>query len=467
MKIKGAFMVPHPPIIIPEIGKGQEKEIQTTIDGYKRAAKEIVTCSPDTIVLVSPHSIMYADYFHISPGKWANGDLGKFRAPQVAITVDYDEELAAEIGKEAKEKGIAAGTLGERDPRLDHGSLVPLYFIKEAYGGKIPCKIIRIGLSGFSFAEHYKLGMVIQKAAERLHRNTVFVASGDMSHRLKEDGPYGFKKEGPEYDAKLMTWMEKADFLPLLTADEQFCEIAGECGHRSLCMMAGALDGYAVNTERISYEGPFGVGYGICSFYPEKPDESRHFLKEAEEEKRRKLEERKANEDAYVKLARLALETYITEGKKLKVSEVSINLPDEMIKKQAGTFVSLKKDGSLRGCIGTIAATKSCIAEEIIDNAIKAAVSDPRFSPVEKDELQSLVYSVDVLGEAEKISSKDELDVKRYGVIVTKGYRRGLLLPNLDGIDTVEEQIRIAKQKAGIEEEETVEMERFEVVRHY
>lgn len=460
-------MVPHPPVIIPEVGKGQEKEIQATIDGYKKAAKEIAACNPDTIVIVSPHSIMYADYFHISPGKRASGDFGNFRAPQVSITVEYDEELAGRIARLAEEKDIAAGKLGEREPGLDHGTLVPLYFIQEAFGGTIPCKIVRIGLSGFSFVEHYKLGMLIQKAADQLNRRLVFVASGDMSHRLKEDGPYGFKKEGPEYDSDLMNWMAKGDFLSLITADEQLCELAGECGQRSLCMMAGALDGYEVKAERISYEGPFGVGYGICSFYPEKEEESRHFLKEAQDKKRRALEERKVKEDAYVSLARLALETYITEERKLKLSEVSDKIPKEMKEKQAGVFVSLKKDGSLRGCIGTIAATMPCIAEEIMDNAIKAAVSDPRFEPVEKDELESLVYSVDVLGRAERISSEAELDVKRYGVIVTKGYRRGLLLPNLEGIDTVEEQVRIAKQKAGISEEESVELERFEVIRHY
>ena len=107
------------------------------------------------------------------------------------------------------------------------------------------------------------------------------------------------------------------------------------------------------------------------------------------------------------------------------------------------------------------------IAEEIAENAVSASVKDPRFSPIEPEELEKLVISVDVLGDTEKIGSEDMLDVRRYGVVVTKGYRRGLLLPNLDGIDTVEEQVRIAKQKAGIGEQEEVELERFEVIRHF
>ena len=139
-----------------------------------------------------------------------------------------------------------------------------------------------------------------------------------------------------------------------------------------------------------------------------------------------------------------------------------------MYKTQAGVFVSLKEEGRLRGCIGTIAPTRENIAKEIIENAISASTRDYRFHPVQPDELDKLVYSVDVLSEAEKITSPDELDVKRYGVIVTKGRKRGLLLPNLDGVDTVEDQITIAKQKAGISAyDDDVQLERFEVVRHF
>ena len=130
-------------------------------------------------------------------------------------------------------------------------------------------------------------------------------------------------------------------------------------------------------------------------------------------------------------------------------------------------FVSLHKDGMLRGCIGTIQAVKRNIAEEIVENGISAATKDPRFSPVRPEELEALEISVDVLGKPEMIRSKEELDVKRYGVIVTKGFRRGLLLPNLDGVDTVEQQLSIALRKAGLSErEKDFEMERFEVVRH-
>jgi AmmeMemoRadiSam system protein A len=152
------------------------------------------------------------------------------------------------------------------------------------------------------------------------------------------------------------------------------------------------------------------------------------------------------------------------------LTERRINIPDdtasELLYNKAGVFVSLKIGGTLRGCIGTISSNEDCIAEEIIQNAISASSCDPRFSPVKKHELAHLQYSVDVLGDAEQIDSWNKLDVKNYGVIVQKGNRRGLLLPNLEGIDTVEKQIDIARQKAGISEDEEYNLLRFKVVRH-
>ena len=170
------------------------------------------------------------------------------------------------------------------------------------------------------------------------------------------------------------------------------------------------------------------------------------------------------NSDEYVNLARKTIESYIKDGITIKLPK---DLPSEMTDKRAGAFVSLHKNGELRGCIGTILATTDCVGEEIIQNAISASTCDPRFMPVREDELPLLDISVDVLSEPEDISSSDELDVKRYGVIVSKGFRRGLLLPDLDGVDTVEDQIYIAKRKAGIMPDEEVKLQRFEVIRHH
>lgn len=169
------------------------------------------------------------------------------------------------------------------------------------------------------------------------------------------------------------------------------------------------------------------------------------------------------NQDVYIELAKKTLEEYVTNAKIIKMPD---DLPEEIITNRAGVFVSLKKNGDLRGCIGTIMAATDCIAEEIIQNAISAGTQDPRFYPVQPEELPELVYSVDVLMQAEPIQSIKELDVKKYGVIVRAGRRTGLLLPNLEGVDTPEYQVGIALQKAGISSNEEYSMERFEVIRH-
>ena len=169
-------------------------------------------------------------------------------------------------------------------------------------------------------------------------------------------------------------------------------------------------------------------------------------------------------ESTYVKLARETIENYIKHG---KIIIPPLDLPEEMINQKAGVFVSLKKNGNLRGCIGTFMPTQKNIAQEIIKNAISAAVDDPRFSPVTTSELGDLTISVDVLSPPEEISDISELDPKKYGVIVSSGYKKGLLLPDLEGVDTAEEQVNIAKRKAGIYPDEKVKLYRFEVKRYY
>ncbi len=461
MSIVGAIIVPHPPVIIPEVGKGREKEIQNTIDAYREASRRVASWQPETLIISSPHAMMYGDYNHISPGRGARGDLAEFGASQVKIEVEYDVKLRDELTKKLSEAGIPAGVLGDKKPWLDHGSLIPLYFLREA---GLRCPIIRVGLSGLPAIKHYELGCRIAEAAETVGRRVAYIASGDLSHKLKSDGPYGFSPEGPEYDKQIEEIMSNGDFSRLLTMNAGFCDKAAECGQRSFQIMAGALDGLSVKSEMLSHEGPFGVGYGVAVFTVTGKDEHRRFGEAFKKAERERMEAQKAGEDEYVRLARLSLETFVNTGKHL--DKLPDGLPDAMLNTRAGAFVSLHKDGQLRGCIGTIAPTTKSVAFEIVQNAVSAGANDPRFYPVLKSELEDLEYSVDVLGQAEDISSKEELDVHRYGVIVTSGSKRGLLLPDLEGVDTVDEQVAIAMRKGGIREGEKYSLQRFEVVRH-
>ncbi len=461
MSVVGAIMVPHPPILLPEVGRGEEKKIAASDAAYRKAAALAAELKPDTIVLSSPHAVMYADYFHLSPGESARGDMGRFRAPQLRFRVEYDAAFTAALSALAEEEGFPAGTLGERGAELDHGTMIPLYYINACY---TDYRLVRVGLSGLPLADHYRLGRLIAETAEKLRRRVLFVGSGDLSHKLLADGPYGFAAEGPVYDERIMDVMSRAAFDELLDFDESFCDRAAECGHRSFCILAGALDGKRVETEALSHEGPFGVGYGICTYRVAGEDPARRLLEKWRARRAQALDAQRRREDPWVKLARAGVEAWVREHRRI---EPPADLPDEMRGGRAGVFVSLHKEGRLRGCIGTIGPTQDCVAREIIENAISASTRDPRFRPVREDELDALEISVDVLTAPESIRSKDELDVRRYGVIVSKGRKRGLLLPDLDGVDSVEQQLSIALRKAGLSEhEKDFELQRFEVVRH-
>lgn len=460
MPIKEAFILPHPPLIIPAIGGGQEIKIKKTVEAYEKVAHRIAEIKPDTIVLTTPHSIMYSDYIHISPGRGASGSFKEFGHGQISMHVEYDVDFVQQLSLLAEQSNIPAGTLGEKNKNLDHGAMVPLYFVNKYFNDY---KLVRISISGLTYIDHYSFGKLISKVSDESSKNVVFIASGDLSHMLKDEGPYGYREEGPIFDREVTQAMRNGDFLKFMKFDEEFCESAAECGLRSFITMAGSLDGKELKSELLSYEGPFGVGYAVAAYEVTGNDSKRHFDEVYKKEEQSKIDNLKKEEDSYVNLARKTLESYVSNHKKIKKTN---DLDDELLKNKAGVFVSLKLDGQLRGCIGTIAPTTSCIAEEIIQNAISAGTEDPRFYPVSEEELPRIIYSVDVLGEPEAIQSMEELDPERYGVIVTKGTRRGLLLPNLEGINTPLEQVGIALKKAGISEHESYSMERFEVVRH-
>ena len=462
MTILAAYMVPHPPMIVPEVGRGKEADILETTKAYETVAKEIAELKPETILIISPHTTLYYDYFHVSPGNGAKGSFARFGAPTVRLEETYDRELVDRISELAVEREFRAGTLGERDKELDHGTTIPLWFIRKQYKEG---KIVRIGLSGMPLSDHYRFGELIRDAVESLGRKVVIIASGDLSHKLQETGPYGLAPEGPEYDRRIMDVCGRAAFGELFDFEDRFCERAAECGHRSFVIMAGAFDGVAVEAEVVSHQDVTGVGYGICKFHPQGPDEGRHFLDQYFQKEAARVAARREQADEYVKLAWLAVENYVQGNETVEVPEW---VSGELLEGSAGVFVSIHEQGRLRGCIGTIAPARSCTAEEIIKNAVSAASRDPRFDPVLPEELGLLEISVDVLSEPENIESEEQLDVKRYGVIVSNntGTKRGLLLPDLDDVETVEQQVEIARKKAGIRATERFVLQRFEVVRH-
>jgi AmmeMemoRadiSam system protein A len=437
MALSAVFTVPHPPLLVPEVGKGEEKVIQSTFQAMEKVAHRIKDIAPDTIIVLSPHAPFFHDRFVLSSNTTLSGDLRRFGAPKVALRKEVDLELSTKIYAEAIRKAVPILLSDDTDFFIDHGVLVPLSFVEKVY---TDYRLIEISLSSLPLQEHYSFGKCIAKAINDTNQKVVLIASGDLSHRLTLDGPYGFSESGPVFDQILTRLLKESRLDEIMEIDPAISEAAAECGLRSFVIMAGVLTNRHYTADFMSYEGPFGVGYAVCGF-----------------------EIIDAEEDTYVALARQSLEHYVRNG---KVLDRPSGLPDDLLKNAAGVFVSLKKDGRLRGCIGTISAVTECIADEIIGNAVESGAQDPRFPPVEEVELPDLVYSVDVLGKPEPITDKSELDPIRYGVIVSYGGRRGLLLPNLEGVDTVEDQLKIALQKAGIASSSHYSIERFEVIRH-
>ncbi|MDR2401472.1 MAG: AmmeMemoRadiSam system protein A [Deferribacteraceae bacterium] len=457
--LQAAYVLPHPPLAVPEVGRGREVGIKDTINSYLQAANEIKALSPDTLVFISPHATAYYDYIHISPSASAYGDFSSFGAKEVAFNVQYDTEFVKVLSAAAKACGISAGAEHEQEKTLDHGVMVPLYFIDKVYKN---CSLVRTGLSGLPPLEHYKFGTLIGETAEKLSRKTVIIASGDLSHKLKKSH-YGYAPEGEEFDNLVMDILRRADFLSLLNFDPALCAAAGECGYRSFLIMAGALDKKRANPRFLSYEGPFGVGYGACAFDITGIDDARNFGEQFFSIQTEKIMKERKAADPYAALARLAAEHIVKTGKSFAPSKELLG--GELGKTRRAVFVSCKKDGELRGCIGSILPTCGNLVLEIIRFAEAAVMHDPRFPPVGQEELEMLSYSVDVL-EAPEPATFEELDPKVYGVIVSAGSKRGVLLPDLEGVNTAREQVEIAIKKGGITSAEKYSLEKFKVTRH-
>lgn len=459
-KILNYYLMPHPPIAVPEIGKGEEAKIQDTLNSCMEVGKEISRLKPDTIIVVTPHGPVFRDGMAMFKGSALRGSL----TVEVKYNTELNEELTGSIIKKSEEYNVPVIGLDRAAARrygieyeLDHGAMVPLYFVNKSYSSY---KLVHITYGMLSKIQLYKFGMAVKEAVEESDFNAVFIASGDLSHRLKEDGPYGFNENGPVFDKNLLELLSETDVRGIFSMDKKLISEAGECGLRSVYTLLGAMDKIKAKAHVLSYEGTFGVGYGVAGFSPEGENES--LLPELKKLSSGNYKDRSRAEDPYIELARESLLHYLQEGDYMKLPEA---LPEELINEQRGVFVSIKKNGELRGCIGTTGPTTGSVAQEIIRNAVEAGEYDPRFEPVTEDEWEGLDFSVDVLMPSVK-ADKSELDPEKYGVIVKNGGRAGLLLPDLEGVDTVDEQLDIALRKAGIDPEEKYIIEKFEVIRH-
>jgi len=430
-------VVPHPPIIIPAVGGDNLSKVEQTVRAMRELAGRLKDSGPRTLIFITPHGEVYRDVISVGISPRLRGDMAAFGAPEVAVEYENDQGLARALLRECEAAGVPA--VGVEVDELDHGISVPLYYFQQA---GVDCQVVPVGMGFLGRQELYRFGACVRRAAEDLMVRTAVVASGDLSHRLLPDAPAGYDPAGKEFDRQLVERLKAGDVRGILDMDEELVERAGECGFRPIIMLLGLFEGLDFEAEVLSYEGPFGVGYVVAHLRPES---------------------QRREESWPVRLARETLEAFVRTG---EVPPPPKDVPEEF-RKPRGVFVSIKSGGQLRGCIGTVEPTTDSAAEEIIRNAIEAGTRDPRFPPVREEELGGLRYSVDLLEPEEPVDGPEDLDPKKYGVIVRKGWRTGLLLPNLEGVDTAEEQLEIAMQKAGIMPgEEGVRISRFTVTRY-
>lgn len=459
MSVVFCGVCPHPPIMVPQVGRGRDQEVANTQQAMLELGRRIKASGAQTLVMITPHGAVFADAIGISVFPELRGDLSQFNAPDVIFDLDNDLDLVQAIKKFTRQKGVPVVDVDSKlvaryrlDNYLDHGVTVPLYFIREA-GVNLP--LVHVSMGMLPLGELYTFGMAVQEAARDLGKPVAVIASGDLSHRLTKDAPAGYDPAGLVFDLKIKELLEQVDVPGFLHFDPELVEQAGQCGLRPIVMMLGTMDGREVQSEVLSYQGPFGVGYLVAALKPGAPAAHRHALAGPGPK----------NESFPVRVAREALTWHYDKNRKKKPFQPP-QVPEEFAGRRAGAFVTLKKHGQLRGCIGTIAPVYGSLVEEIAANAVSAATRDTRFNPVTKEELDQLEISVDVLTTPQRVDSTSQLDPKKYGVIVSHRGRRGLLLPDLEGVDTVEQQVGIARQKAGIAPGEPVQLERFEVIRY-
>lgn len=448
-------IAPHPPIMVPEVGGEATDDVRGSIDAMADLTSRVVASGAETVILISPHAPLEPHAFVAYQGPRLYGDFANFRAPAATVEAELDEELLNEIASAASKQSLVIAGIKGFD--LDHGTSVPLYFLqRNGWRGRI----VALGYSFLSNEDHVRFGACIRQAVDVVGRPVAFIASGDLSHRLRPDAPAGYDTEAHLFDEEVVDAIRNCATAKIVNIDQQLRRLAGECGYRSMLVAIGAAQELEPRCEVISYEAPFGVGYLVAQLLATGNVRS---VPPALAGGSRSVAEPKMTGAELPALARQTVETFVKEGTIIDAPEQH----SDLLNQRAACFVSIKTaNGDLRGCIGTFEPAKDNLADELIANAVSAATRDPRFSPVRADELSGLRYSVDILAPPEPATLED-LDPQIYGVIVEdKNGLRGLLLPHLEGIDTVARQVSIASRKAGIRPGSEIKLWRFRADRY-
>jgi MEMO1 family protein len=436
-----AVLMPHAPVLVPAIGGSRGNAAAASTQAMREAAARVMAHQPETVLVISPHSPRQRRAFGLWADEQLEGSFAQFGSPEVSVRLPNDLPLAKAVAAEAQKLGVETWWI--RDHELDHGALVPLWFLVDA--GWLGATVV-VSLNDPADGGLTELGVAIAAAATTIQRRVAIVASGDMSHRLTKDAPCGFHPLAHRFDESFIGLVRSGDYRSLQNMDPDLRELAAEDAVDSTLIAAAAANWDATGHKVLGYQGPFGVGYGVAILF-EKDDAAAN---------------NHAAGASLPSVARRSVETALAG-----IAGSPPSPADEYLSQKAPVFVTVRhRDGELRGCVGTIVPVCANIVAETWRNARLAAMNDKRFEPVSPDELADLRFEVSVLHSFENISSIADLDPQRFGVVVsTEDDRRGLLLPGIEEIRTTEAQLSIARKKGWMEEDEPVTIQRFQVDR--
>ena len=438
-----AVLMPHAPVLVPDVGGKKGDEARASSQAMRDAAERVMGSRPEALVLISPHSPRQPRAFGVWAGEELHGSFAQFHAPDAQVSLPNDTQLANAIIAEAKVRGLATWMID--DQPLDHGALVPLWFLARA-GWAGPTVILSLNYpEGGGLVE---LGEAIAAAASASHRRMAVVASGDMSHRLTPEAPCGFHPQARQFDETFIHLLREGDYHEIEKINPGLRELAAEDAVDSTLVAAAAAGWRSTGHKVLNYEGPFGVGYGVAILFVDNSN-----LADSQPTP--------AHDGAILSgLARHSV-TVALRGS----SEPPPAATGQYLSAQRAVFVTLhERGGKLRGCAGTILPACANVVAETWRSARLAAFQDPRFVPVQAGELSNLHFEVSVLHSMEKISSADDLDPARYGLIVsTEDGRCGPSLPGIADVKTAAQQLDIARKKGWIETDEAVMLQRFQV----
>ncbi len=442
-----AGLMPHAPILVQGVGRERLAEAKATAEAMATVAEHAVASRPDTIVLISPHSPRQPGAFGIWQTPRLRGSLASFGSPEDRVDLPLDQIFADRLIREAERRRLKTWGI-TRNP-LDHGALVPLcYLVAARWSG--PTVILSLNYPGEGQLD--ELGQTIVATAQALHRRIAIIASGDMSHRLTPSAPGGYHPDAHRFDEAFIARLRDGAFNRLQRIDATLQEEAGEDVLESTVVAVAAANYRTDGHKVLSYEGPFGVGYGVAILFEPAAGAT------ADAGGREEAAPSVSRYEDLPAVARRAVQEALAHGADTPPFQAA-----GILAERRAVFVTLRTvKGELRGCRGRLAPKENDLVRETWQSAVAAAFHDFRFPPMTAAELPEVTFSVTVLGELEPVVSHESLDPAVYGVVVASvDGRKGVLLPAIAGIDSVKQQLAIARQKAGIDPEEWVKLQRF------